>query len=412
MSRSRILQDIFGDDHYLDLTGKGARAFTSMEFSKLPRSPTMSGYSTSNSNHNSRLANLAQLDQAMVKIVRNGGVKNLKQLGQQMEYLGQGEDTELTVNNEGIPYSNSDDKFEKEMEEWKKDFKRMERGGKTYHLVVSFPPHVAEQTAAAIGRDYAETITNGVLGDHYKTLHAHHSDTEHPHTHIVVNRLGESGRTLHIHPMQDITVDKLRELQVSIAREHGVYMNATRRHTRPDRTSEPVSLGRYHAKKAGRILPDKPLSPSRAGERYKTDQLPLAHKALKALQASDKIFENKKGRPLSGIFEKMLNGPPPSPDDKRMLAMMSDDIAKQARKYITARFEQLNGITDATQHKIAFRALKQLSDALGPLLSDKDKAAWGYKESGAAFSFEQSGRDNSAIHERNKERSRDDDYGR
>lgn len=409
---SRILQDIFGDDNYLDLTGKGAHAFTSMKASTQSRSSLTTRYSASNSNHNSRLGNLAQLDQAVVKIVRNGGVKNLKQLAQQMDYIAKDGDAELTVNNQGIPYSNSDGKFEAEMEEWKKDFKRMEKGGKTYHLVVSFPPNVSRETAADIGRDYAEAITNGALGDHYKTLHAHHTDTDHPHTHIIVNRMGESGRTLSIHPMQDITVDTLRELQVSIAREHGVYMNATRRHTRPNRSSEPVSLGRHHAKKAGRTLPDKELSPSRAGERYQTDQLPLAHNALKALQASDVIFGGGKGRPLSGIFEKMLSSSSaPTSNDKMRLAIMSDEIAEKARKYITEGGEQLKGITDAPKRQKAAKALKVLSDALGPLLSDKDKAAWGYKESGVGLVFAERARVKSEIHERNNERSRDDDYG-
>lgn len=412
MNQSRIYQDIFGDGHYLDLTSRRARASTSMEFSDLSRSPNSSRYNTSNPNHNSRLGNLAQLDQAMVKIVRNGGVKSLKQLGQQMNYLSQDEDTELTVNNQGISYSNSDGNFEAEMEEWKKDFKTMGRGAKTYHVVVSFPPHVAHETAAAIGRDYAEAVTNGALGDHYKTLHAHHTDTKHPHTHIVINRLGESGRTLRIHPMQDITVDKLRELQVSIAREHGVYMNATRRHTRPNRSSEPISLGRHHAKKAGRSLPNKKLSPSRAGERYQTNQLPLAKKALKSLQASDAILGSNKGRPLSGIFEKILNGAAPSPDDKKKLAIMSDDTAKEARKYITDSFEQLSRIKDASQRQKATQALKQLSDALGPLLSDKDKATWGYKESGGAFSIEQIGYDKSIVRDNSIERGRDDDRER
>lgn len=412
MSHNRILEDIFGDGHYLDLTGKKARALSSMELSKLSRGSYTTRYSGGSSNHNSRLGNLAQLDQAMVKIVRNGGVKNLKQLNQQMEYLGQGDDTELTVNNQGIPYSNSDSVFKDEMEDWKKDFQRMERGGKTYHLVVSFPPHVAQATAADIGRDYAEAITNGVLGDHYKTLHAHHNDTDHPHTHIVINRLGESGRTLHIHPMRDITVDKLRELQVSIAREHGVYMNATRRHTRPNRSSEPVSLGRHHAKKAGRTLPNKKLSPSRAGERYQADQLPLAQKAMKALQDSDAILKTDRGRRLSDIFQRILNGEVPSPDDKKNLAIMSDQIAKKAHEYVTESFKKIRRITDASQRQKAAKALQQFSHALGPLLSDKDKAAWGYKESGAEFSAEQIGRDKTNVRDRSIERGRDDDYVR
>ena len=410
MSNSRVLRDVFGDGHYLDLVSK--RAHGSMIVSAPSHKSYARSYTATKANHNSRLGNLAQLDQAMVKIVRNGGVKNLKQLGQQMDYIGRDGEIELTVNNQGIPYSNSDGQFEEEMAEWKEDIKRMEKGGKTYHLVVSFPAHVPHEKAAAIGRDYAEAITNGALGDHYKTLHAHHTDTDHPHTHIIVNRMGESGRTLSIHPMQEITVDTLRELQVSIAREHGVYMNATRRHTRPDRASEPVSLGRYHANKEGRVLPDIDLSPSRAGERYQSEELPLAMKALKALQVSDKIFDSDKGGPLSGIFEKVLNGASPSQDDKKKLAIMSDDIAQQARKYITERFEQLNRITDASKRENALQALKQLSDALGPLLPDKDKAAWGYKEADGAFSFEKSGRDKSVIHGRNKERTRDDDFSR
>ena len=102
------------------------------------------------SGHNSQLGNLAKLDQAMVKIVRNGGVQSLKQLGQQMDYLAKNEEVELTVNNDGISHSNSEPKFEAEMEEWKRDIKAMGRGRKTYHVVVSFPQHTNPETAAAI----------------------------------------------------------------------------------------------------------------------------------------------------------------------------------------------------------------------------------------------------------------------
>jgi len=413
MNSDRIYRDIFGDGNYLDSASMRARGSSSVTSRSLSFNAFGRLYDSPTSPHNSRLGNLAKLDQAMVKIVRNGGVKSLKQLNQQMDYIEKDGDAELTVNNQGIPYSNSDSEFEAEMAEWEKNFQAMGRGAKTYHFVVSFPPHVSPDTAAAIGRDYAEAVTNGALGDHYKTLHAHHTDTKHPHTHIVVNRLGESGRTLRIHPMQDITVDTLRELQVSIAREHGVYMNATRRHTRPNRAANPVSLGRFHAKKAGRELPDQELSPSRAAERYTSDELPMALKALKALQASDEIFGSDRGRPLSGLFEKIMSGADPSQDDKKMLAIMSDDIAEKASHFIKERVEQLNDIKGAAQHQQASQALKRLANVLGPLLSDEDKARWGYKESGGAFIIEESSRDNTIFHERdNKRNLRDDDWAR
>ena len=95
------------------------------------------------------------------------------------------------------------------------------------------------------GRDWAKALSgSGEYGDVWDHCTADHRDTEHPHVHVVVNRRGLGrGEWLKVSRRSEIDWDALREVQVEVARDHGIYLEASLRlarglHERPVPTAE------------------------------------------------------------------------------------------------------------------------------------------------------------------------------
>lgn len=68
----------------------------------------------------------------------------------------------------------------------------------TYHVFLYYPKDTGREAEKQAVRCFAERLTNGAYGDRYKYVMAHHGDTGHPHTHLVISRAGASGRTLQL----------------------------------------------------------------------------------------------------------------------------------------------------------------------------------------------------------------------
>lgn len=210
-----------------------------------------------------RIHNGLLTHQAMVKIVPKGMVKNSSHLAGQLKYISRDGALELDAATGALAQDANVD-IADVVKDWKADWQNMRRqpGFYTYHMIVSYPADTDHEAAKAAAKDFSERLTSGEYGDVYKHVIAHHTDTKNPHAHIIINRAGENGKTLHI-SRYGIDVQTLRELHVETARGVGITLNATSRFSRGvDRA--PKALGRIHAERAGRALPLREKPPIEA----------------------------------------------------------------------------------------------------------------------------------------------------
>ncbi|WP_282610883.1 relaxase/mobilization nuclease domain-containing protein [Pelagibius sp. Alg239-R121] len=197
--------------------------------------------------------------QAVLKIVRNGTTNGGARLAAQLQYISRDGNLDLEngTNLGAVPRTEEGDMLRDVIADWEQDFERMDPRTKfyTYHLIVSYPQSVDQVAARIAGEDFAARLSSGDYGDRYKYVLAHHSDTRNPHTHIVINRAGQGGKTLHL-SRHGIDIQSLRDLHVETAREVGVRLAATSRFSRGVQR-RPTALGRVKAAEKGRGLPDR-----------------------------------------------------------------------------------------------------------------------------------------------------------
>jgi hypothetical protein len=210
------------------------------------------------------IANALLTDQAVVKVVRGGGVTAPGRLGGQLSYITRKGTVEMERGDTG-ELTQGMDGLRDVQDEWTKDWAHMDSRvtNYSYHVILSYPKDTDREAAKQAARSFGERLTNGEYGDRYKYVMAHHDDTGHPHTHLVISRAGASGKTLQL-SRYGITAQDLRELQVETARDVGIVLTATSRFSRNLRP-ERESSARVHARRDGRDLRERPAPEQRSG---------------------------------------------------------------------------------------------------------------------------------------------------
>lgn len=177
---------------------------------------------------------LARKPQSLVKLIRNGGTSDLRGMRDQMDYLRKEGTVELERSDRYLGAV-----IDEEMEAHIRSFWEIADDGegkadRTSHIVVSFPIETDHDVAYRAGRDWAKAMfASGDYGDHFDYYTAFHTDREHPHMHIVVNRRGlEEGDWLKISPRGHFDYDEMRFVQVRVASRHGIELEATPRAVR------------------------------------------------------------------------------------------------------------------------------------------------------------------------------------
>jgi len=172
--------------------------------------------------------------QSFVKVIRNGGTTNAKGMKAQMNYLTQKGEVELELSDLYFGAKLEKEEWDELIESW--DVTGINKGDfdKTHHIVVSFPHHTDRDAAKRVGRAWAaEMFSSGNYGDVYDYYTAYHTDQQHPHMHIVVNRRGmEHGNWLSIHREGAFNYTTFRDVQVQLAAEEGINLQATSRYSR------------------------------------------------------------------------------------------------------------------------------------------------------------------------------------
>ncbi|MEX0278583.1 MAG: relaxase/mobilization nuclease domain-containing protein, partial [Ruegeria sp.] len=210
------------------------------------------------------IANALLTNQAMVKIVPRGGVTEPGRLGGQLSYITRKGTVEMERGDTG-ELTHGMDGLRDVQDDWAKDWARMDvrTTNYTYHMILSYPKDTDREAAKQAARSFSERFTNGEFGDRYKYVMAHHDDTGHPHTHLIISRAGASRRALHL-GRYGVTMQELRDLQVETARDVGIVLTATSRFSRNLRP-ERESSARVHARRGGRDLRERPAPERRSG---------------------------------------------------------------------------------------------------------------------------------------------------
>ncbi|MEP3332229.1 relaxase/mobilization nuclease domain-containing protein [Sedimentitalea sp.] len=227
------------------------------------------------------IANALLSNQAVVKVVRGGGVTASGRLGGQLSYITRKGTVELERGDTG-ELTQGLDSLRDVQKEWAQDWSKMDprTTNYSYHVIVSYPKGSDREAAKQAARSFGERLTNGEYGDRYKYVLAHHDDTGHPHTHFVISRAGAAGKTLQL-SRYGVTMQGLRDLQVETARDVGIVLNATSRFSR-NIQADRESSARIHARRDGRNLQERPRVEQRTA-------FPFFGRGRQAAIAADKL---------------------------------------------------------------------------------------------------------------------------
>jgi type IV secretion system T-DNA border endonuclease VirD2 len=193
--------------------------------------------------------------QAIVKVVPRGGTVDAHQIRRQIGYI---------TRNGTIPLRRSDryldaapagvGEFDRISLEWARQaavypLRNREDGTRrdlTTHIVVSLPRNTPHQLAEDTMRDYAfEMFGSGRNGGQWDYFTVFHTDRQHPHLHIVVNRLSHEGRWLKISRRDPfMNYDNMRAVVSDVAYSRGIDLDPTSRAERGV-VERPVTFAEY-----------------------------------------------------------------------------------------------------------------------------------------------------------------------
>lgn len=191
--------------------------------------------------------------QAVIKVIRNGGTRSPSQIRNQWKYISKGGDVELHMPDAAHGATLLPDEWQPASRDWAQHTGRYALGQRdlanvdlTTHIVVSFPPGTDPENARNAARGWAERMFQAAGDDGmeqdghdgqpeyfpqtYDYVSAFHTDREHPHMHIVVNRRGSTNDWLKIskrHPVMNY--DNMRDVLVEAAADHHIQLDASSR---------------------------------------------------------------------------------------------------------------------------------------------------------------------------------------
>jgi len=202
--------------------------------------------------------------QAIVKVVPRGGTVNAHQIRRQIGYI---------TRDGAIPFRRSDryldaapagiGEFDRISVEWARHAARYPLRNRadgtprdlTTHIVVSLPRNTPHQIAEETMREYSyEMFGSGRNGGQWDYFTAFHTDREHPHLHIVVNRMSHEGRWLKISRRDPfMNYDNMRAVMSDVAHSRGLNLDSTSRAERGI-IERPVTFAEYRRRTRDRVF--------------------------------------------------------------------------------------------------------------------------------------------------------------
>lgn len=198
---------------------------------------------------------LSSTGSAFVKRIPGGGTQHPKQLAGQLAYVnGKAKGTFGYAT--GVTFGEDIDKGELAgmIEAWSQDWKGRPRNGHTSHMVLSFPDDVSPGAAHAIAQEWcAEMFEDEVhADDRWEYVAALHTDTQHPHVHVILNNRGAGGTWFALSAEGLFTPQMLRDRMTDLAEEFGVRLESL---SRVDRGiyADPIRSDDLWAEREGRM---------------------------------------------------------------------------------------------------------------------------------------------------------------
>ena len=173
--------------------------------------------------------------QAVVKMVRKGGASDVRGLKAQMDYLSRDGEQALVRSERYMSVEIDDDEREAIESGWEMPPEGSGLADRTSHFIVSFPAYSSYGASERAGRAWAEEMfgSGNYGGDSYDYYTAFHTDRDHPHMHVVVNRRGmDNGNWLKVSQRSDLNYDAMRSTLVRVAEREGVELESTNRFER------------------------------------------------------------------------------------------------------------------------------------------------------------------------------------
>lgn len=215
--------------------------------------------------------------QAIIRIVPKGGNKTPAQLVAQCEYLTRHWKLELKRSERYFEEVEPVRKHEigQIARDWadfagvypplvRRDGTRREF---TTHIIASLPPDTDHVRAEAALNAWAyEMFGSGRNGGQWDYFRVFHTDKDHPHLHLVVNRMSHEGRWLKIsrrHPF--MSYDNMRAVMADVAFRHGIQLDYTTREERGI-IERPVTFAEYRRRVRAGIAMEPEPEPDTAPE--------------------------------------------------------------------------------------------------------------------------------------------------
>jgi len=247
------------------------RPFKDDDPKRLMRSIAMrKAYSTYSKHANKRssgrqlMSTATGYNQALVKVIPRGGARSGQGLRDQVSYLTRQHSLKMSESTLALQTGELEQQeLLEKVDEWAEDFHGNPKFGHTTHLVVSFPRGTNVLAAKKAGEEFADrALAQGLGGECFDHLTIQHTDTDFPHTHIIVRNRGlQENGWFTIRKGSAHEPSKLRELQAEVAAKHGIQLSATTRLERGIK-EKPILTPEFRRAKAQNRAPrPEPLSP-------------------------------------------------------------------------------------------------------------------------------------------------------
>ncbi|WP_161492452.1 relaxase/mobilization nuclease domain-containing protein [Brucella pituitosa] len=177
--------------------------------------------------------NLQRLPQVVFRSVKNGYCSGVIGLSAQLNYvLGKAERIiDPSGNLEGachVPAAECKRMASNWADNWKKISKD---GNHTIHLIASFPHDTPLGAVECILHDTCEDLLSQGR-NRFDYIAAIHSDTRHPHAHIIVNRRNAAGEWFYLARDGEFSYDLFKDTLVKYGQRYGVELNNSSRLSR------------------------------------------------------------------------------------------------------------------------------------------------------------------------------------
>ena len=170
--------------------------------------------------------------QAVFKIIRSGACFNRADLKAQMNYvLGKADHiVDPNIRHDGRSELTSR-QVSRLATEWSEGWRGKIENGNTMHMVMSFPKGSDLVKVSTIVRAVTEDLLGQGTG-RWNYIVGIHTDRDHPHAHIIVDRRNDENELFYFSKNGEFTYDRFKDAMVDYGRQVGIEMMNTSRLSR------------------------------------------------------------------------------------------------------------------------------------------------------------------------------------